>query len=133
MIGDIVGDVLMFVLFVWLCDILLLLLLFVEGMLWFGVCVGCVGKFICIGFNYLDYVVELGMEVLKEFVVFGKWMSVIFGLNDDVEILCGFEKIDWEVEFGVVIGWGGCYIDEVDVLLYVVGYCVVNDVLECEY
>lgn len=96
-------------------------------------CVGCVGKFICIGLNYVDYVVEFGLLVLVELVVFNKWISVICGLNDDIEILCGFVKIDWEVELGVVIGKFVKYIDEVNVLDYVVGYCIVNDVFEWEW
>ena len=32
----------------------------------------------------------------------------------------------WEVEFGVVIGKGGAYIDEANAMDYVAGFCVVN-------
>lgn len=130
---DFVGEVLFDVGFVWLCVIDLVMLLFVLGELCIGVCVGYVGKFIGIGLNYVDYVVEVGMLVLKELVVFGKWMSLICGLNDGIDILKGLVKIDWEVELGVVIGVKCKDVDEVCVFDYVVGYCVVNDVFECEW
>lgn len=42
-------------------------------------------------------------------------------------------KTDWEVELGVVIGRLASYVDEMDALDYVVGYCVINDVSEREY
>jgi len=42
----------------------------------------------------------------------------------------GAEKADWEVELGVVIGKEAKYVDEREALLYVAGYCVVNDLSE---
>ena len=98
-----------------------------------GACVGSVGKFICIGLNYSDHAAETGAEVPAEPVIFNKWTSAICGPNDDVEIPRGSQKTDWEVELGVVIGKGGRYIDEADVLSHVAGYCVVNDVSEREF
>ena len=98
-----------------------------------GACVGNVGKFICIGLNYSDHAAESGMQVPPEPVVFNKWTSAIVGPDDAVEIPRGSVKTDWEVELGVVIGKGGRYIEEVDALSHVAGYCVVNDVSEREY
>lgn len=98
-----------------------------------GPCVGRVGKFICIGLNYSDHAAEAGMAVPPEPVVFNKWTSAIVGPDDAVEIPRGSLKTDWEVELGVVIGTGGRYIREEDVLSHVAGYCVVNDVSEREY
>lgn len=108
-------------------------LLLVEGNFCFGFCVIGIGKFMCIGLNYVDYVVESGLDVLFELVFFMKVIFVICGFNDLIIILCGLVKIDWEVEFGVVIGKVVKYVEEIDVLFYVVGYCVVNDVFECEF
>ncbi len=38
------------------------------------------------------------------------------------------EKVDWEVELGVIIGKGGRNIAEADALKHVFGYTVINDV-----
>jgi 2,4-diketo-3-deoxy-L-fuconate hydrolase len=98
-----------------------------------GPCVGRVGKFICIGLNYSDHAAESNLPVPAEPVVFGKWTSAIVGPNDDIEIPRGSTRTDWEVELGVVIGRSGRYIDEVDALSHVAGYCVIHDVSEREY
>ncbi|RMQ40679.1 2-keto-4-pentenoate hydratase/2-oxohepta-3-ene-1 [Pseudomonas cichorii] len=98
-----------------------------------GPCVGQVGKFICIGLNYADHAAESNMEVPREPIIFNKWTSAICGPNDAVEIPRGSSKTDWEVELGVVIGKGGRYIDEVNAMEHVAGYCVINDVSEREW
>jgi len=95
-----------------------------------GPCVGGVGKFVCIGLNYADHAAESGLPVPTEPVVFAKWTSAISGPDDAVQIPRGSVKTDWEVELGVVIGQGGRYIEEVDAMNHVAGYCVVNDVSE---
>jgi 2-keto-4-pentenoate hydratase/2-oxohepta-3-ene-1,7-dioic acid hydratase in catechol pathway len=95
-----------------------------------GPCVGAVGKFLCIGLNYADHAAESGVAVPSEPVVFMKATSAICGPNDDVEIPRGAQKTDWEVELGVIIGRHAKYVDEVDALAYVAGYCVINDVSE---
>lgn len=105
----------------------------VKGNPRLGPCVGGIGKFICIGLNYIDHAKESGMPIPKEPVIFNKWTSAITGPNDDVEIPRGSLKTDWEVELGVVIGKGGRYIDKSNALQHVAGYCVINDVSEREY
>ncbi len=102
----------------------------VDGNPRIGPCVGSVGKFICIGLNYSDHAAESGMAVPAEPVVFMKATSSIMGPNDQVMIPRGSEKTDWEVELGVVIGREARYVAEEDALLYVAGYCVVNDLSE---
>ncbi len=98
-----------------------------------GPCVAHTGKLICIGLNYSDHAAEAGMQVPPEPVVFNKWTSSICGPDDAVEIPRGSHKTDWEVELGVVIGQGGRYIEEVNAMAHVAGYCIVNDVSEREY
>jgi 2,4-diketo-3-deoxy-L-fuconate hydrolase len=95
-----------------------------------GPCLGSVGKFVCIGLNYADHAGESGVAVPSEPVVFMKATSAICGPNDDVVIPRGALKTDWEVELGVVIGRPAKYVEEVDALSHVAGYCVVNDVSE---
>lgn len=105
----------------------------VEGEPRTGACVGRVGKMVCIGLNYADHAAESNMPIPSEPVVFNKWTSAIVGPNDDIEIPRGSKKTDWEVELGVVIGRACKYVDEKDVLDYVAGFCVVNDVSEREW
>ena len=98
-----------------------------------GPCVAQTGKFVCIGLNYADHAAESGMDVPPEPVIFNKWTSAIIGPDDDVVIPRGSKKTDWEVELGVVIGKGGSYIDEVNAMDHVAGFCVINDVSEREF
>lgn len=95
-----------------------------------GPCVGRVGKFVCIGLNYRDHARESGMAIPAEPVVFNKWTSAICGPDDDIVKPRGSDRMDWEVELGVVIGKGGVYISQADALDHVAGYCVVHDVSE---
>jgi len=98
-----------------------------------GPCVGGIGKFICIGLNYVDHAEESGMPVPPEPVIFNKWTSAVVGPNDDIQVPRGSVKTDWEVELGVVIGEPGAYIDEADAMTHVAGFCVINDVSEREF
>jgi 2,4-diketo-3-deoxy-L-fuconate hydrolase len=98
-----------------------------------GACVGQVGKCVAIGLNYADHAAEAGMAVPPEPVVFNKWTSCLCGPNDDIQIPRGSVKTDWEVELAVVIGQGGRYINELDAMAHVAGYCVMNDVSERDF
>ena len=69
-----------------------------------GSCVAKPGKFVAIGLNYSDHAAETGAEVPSEPIMFMKATSCIVGPNDDVEIVSGSKKLDWEVELGIVIG-----------------------------
>ena len=105
----------------------------VEGTPRIGPCVGRVGKMVCVGLNYSDHAAESGMALPAEPVLFFKATSAICGPNDDVEIPPGAQKVDWEVELGVVIGRAARYVDKADALGHVAGYCIVNDVSERAY
>ncbi len=95
-----------------------------------GPCVGNIGKFLCIGLNYIDHAEETGAAIPEHPILFFKANSAIVGPNDDVVMPRGSEKTDWEVELGVVIGKEAKYVSKDDALDYVAGYCVVNDVSE---
>ncbi|MGF6605786.1 ureidoglycolate lyase [Paraburkholderia sp. WSM4175] len=105
----------------------------VQGEPRIGPCVGNIGKFVCIGLNYVDHAAESNLPVPTEPIVFNKWTSAVCGPNDGIEIPRGSVKTDWEVELGVVIGKSCKYVDEVDALEYVAGYCVINDLSEREW
>lgn len=98
-----------------------------------GPCVGQIGKFVCVGLNYSDHAAESNMPVPTEPVLFFKATSAVCGPNDDVEIPPGAEKVDWEVELGVVIGKTARYVSKEEALDHVAGYCIVNDVSERAY
>jgi 2-keto-4-pentenoate hydratase/2-oxohepta-3-ene-1,7-dioic acid hydratase in catechol pathway len=102
----------------------------VTGQVRLGPCVGCVGKFICIGLNYSDHAAESGMKMPAEPILFMKATSAVCGPNDNIIIPRGSRKTDWEVELGVVIGKPAKYVTEADALAHVAGYCVVNDLSE---
>jgi ureidoglycolate lyase len=95
-----------------------------------GACVANVGKFICIGLNYLDHAQEVGIELPKEPVIFSKLTSAISGPYDNVIIPRRSKKTDWEVELGIVIGKPAKYVSEEKALEYVAGYFIVNDISE---
>jgi len=98
-----------------------------------GPCVGGVGKFICVGLNYSDHAAETGMAPPKEPILFMKATSAITGPNDGIVIPRGANKVDWEVELGVVIGTPAKYVTEADALSHVGGYCLINDLSERAY
>ena len=105
----------------------------VEGNPRLGPCVGRIGKFVCIGLNYSDHAKETGMPIPTEPIVFMKTTSSISGPNDDIELIRGSVKTDWEVELGIVVGKHTKYVSEENALDHVAGYCVVNDVSERQW
>ncbi len=132
-VADIAGEALSAASLARLAAIDLSTLPLVEGAPRLGACVGKVGKMICVGLNYSDHAAESGMAVPTEPVLFFKATSAIVGPNDDVEIPPGAQKVDWEVELGVVIGKAARYVSRAEALDHVAGYCVVNDVSERAY
>jgi 2-keto-4-pentenoate hydratase/2-oxohepta-3-ene-1,7-dioic acid hydratase in catechol pathway len=95
-----------------------------------GSCISGVGKFICIGLNYIDHARETGNQAPAEPVVFMKATSAIVGPDDDIVQPRGSSKLDWEVELGVVIGTKAKYVSEATALDHVAGYFLANDVSE---
>ena len=95
-----------------------------------GPCVGNVGKFICIGLNYVDHARESGMTLPDEPEVFTKATSAISGPNDDIIKPLNSDKLDWEVELAIVIGKDTSYVSEKQAIDHIVGYCVCNDISE---
>ncbi len=89
---------------------------------------------ICMGWNYSDHVQETKKTAVtddrpKYPIMFTKAASCVAGPFDDVpydpEIS---DKMDWEVELGVVIGRAGHKVAPGDALDHVFGYVVINDI-----
>ena len=98
-----------------------------------GSCVSKPGKFIAIGLNFSDHAAETGADVPSEPITFMKATSAINGPNDNIEIVPGSKKLDWEVELGIVIGKETKHISEEKSQDHILGYCLVNDVSEREW
>lgn len=93
-------------------------------------CLGGIGKVVCIGKNYPEHAKEMGGNAPPEPLVFMKATSSISGAHDPILVPRGSDKLDWEVELGVVIGKAGSYIDEARAMNHVFGYCAADDVSE---
>ena len=98
-----------------------------------GSCIAKPGKFIAIGLNYSDHAAETGAKPPSEPIVFMKATSSINGPNDDIEISKDSQKLDWEVELGIVIGKEAKNITEKEAEAHILGYCLVNDISEREW
>jgi len=102
----------------------------VRGKPRIGACIGKVGNFIAVGFNYVDHAAESGVPLPKEPLIFNKAPSCICGPNDDTMIPKDSTKLDYECELGVVIGSRARYLAENQAMDVVAGYCLANDVSE---
>jgi 2-keto-4-pentenoate hydratase/2-oxohepta-3-ene-1,7-dioic acid hydratase in catechol pathway len=95
-----------------------------------GPCVGAVGKIIGVAINYRLHGVETGSKQPTEPTLFLKATTSLSGADDPIELPPGSEKLDWEVELGVVIGQRAKNISAAAALDYIAGYCVLDDVSE---
>jgi 2-keto-4-pentenoate hydratase/2-oxohepta-3-ene-1,7-dioic acid hydratase in catechol pathway len=86
------------------------------------------GKFICIGLNYRDHAEETNNPIPKEPPIFPKWNTAIIDPGEPVLRPRGSQKLDWEVELGVVIGRTARNVSKEAALDHVFGYTIVNDV-----
>jgi 2-keto-4-pentenoate hydratase/2-oxohepta-3-ene-1,7-dioic acid hydratase in catechol pathway len=88
-------------------------------------------QIICVGLNFSDHAAETGQPVPDEPILFTKSPNTLVGPNDDIRMPRGGEKLDWEVELGIVIGSRTSYLDSpADAARHIAGWTVVNDVSE---
>ena len=95
-----------------------------------GSCVAGVGKVIGVAINYRLHGEETGSKQPTEPVLFLKATTAISGATDDILLPPGSEKLDWEVELGVVIGRTAKNITADTAFDHIAGYCVIDDVSE---
>jgi 2-keto-4-pentenoate hydratase/2-oxohepta-3-ene-1,7-dioic acid hydratase in catechol pathway len=95
-----------------------------------GAPVGVVPKFLGIGLNYRDHAEETGMPIPEVPIVFAKASSCVSGPNDPVTAPQNFQRMDFEVELGVIIGERAKHVREAQALDYVAGYAICNDISE---
>jgi 2,4-diketo-3-deoxy-L-fuconate hydrolase len=84
----------------------------------------------CIGLNYSDHAAEAGMPVPSEPILFTKPGSTLSGPNDPILKPAHADKLDWEVELGIVIGKPALGIAPEAAMDHVFGYVAANDVSE---
>ena len=88
-------------------------------------------QILAIGLNYRDHAAETGQAVPDEPILFTKSPNTLIGPNDPVRRPRGSQKLDYEVELGIVIGSRASYLDGPDQARSVIGgWVLVNDVSE---
>jgi len=95
-----------------------------------GPCVPMPYNFLAIGLNFADHAAESGMPAPAEPILFNKAPTSISGPDDDIVLLKGSTKSDWEIELAIVIGTEAFDVPEDKALDHVAGYCLCNDVSE---
>ena len=89
------------------------------------------GAVLCIGQNYSAHAAESGSAPPEVPILFFKHPNTVVGPYDEVLIPRGAEKVDWEVELGVVLGRRARYLDSAqEALDCIAGFVVSNDVTE---
>ncbi len=94
----------------------------------------------CLGWNYTEHVEETTGKTLeapklpKYPIVFTKAASSMNGPFANIPVnLEVSNKMDWEVELGVIIGKGGIGIPRDQALKHVFGYTIINDISARDY
>jgi acylpyruvate hydrolase len=86
------------------------------------------GKLLCIGLNYRDHAEELNMALPERPLLFSKFTNAVTGPGSSIVLPPITQKVDYEVEFTVVIGKPARRVPEGEAMDYVAGYTVMNDV-----
>ncbi|MEM9764899.1 MAG: fumarylacetoacetate hydrolase family protein [Pseudomonadota bacterium] len=105
----------------------------VDGAARIGSCVASTPTFHCVGLNYVRHAEETGMDAPTEPILFNKAATALSGPFDPVIRPKDSQKLDYEVELGIVIGDVVEHVSEAEALSKVAGYCVINDVSEREF
>lgn len=84
-------------------------------------------KIICVGLNYRKHADETNSPYPDTPILFNKFNNTLTGHLQDIAVPKVTEKMDYEVELGIVIGKTAKYVSEQDALDYVFGYTTVND------
>jgi len=94
-------------------------------------CVARPNMILCIGLNFADHAKEAGMDLPAEPLVFSKASNTIAGPYDDVILPKAAEKVDYEIELGVILGKDVFELSsEEEAENAIAGYCLANDLSE---
>jgi len=84
-------------------------------------------KIICVGLNYKKHADETKASYPEIPILFNKFANALTGHLSEIAVPRTTERLDHEVELGIVIGKTGKHIEEKNALNYVFGYCTTND------
>lgn len=85
-------------------------------------------KIVGIGSNYKKHIEEMGREVPKQPKIFLKPNTSVIGNMDAIQVPPGTDRVDHEVELGIVIGTHCQRVSVEDAWDCILGYTIVNDV-----
>ena len=85
-------------------------------------------KVLCVGLNYRAHILETGRELPEYPTLFAKFAGTLLGAHDDLVLPAVSERVDWEVELGVVIGRPIHRASRDEAAAAIAGYTVTNDV-----
>ena len=86
------------------------------------------GKIICVGLNYRAHILETGRDLPQYPTLFAKFADTLLGPGDDLVLPSISERVDWEVELGVIIGQPLYRATSEEAAAAIAGYTVINDV-----
>jgi acylpyruvate hydrolase len=85
-------------------------------------------KVLCVGVNYRAHILETGRELPPYPTLFAKFAGTLLGAQDDLVLPAVSERVDWEVELGVIIGRPVHRASRDEAASAIAGYTVTNDV-----
>jgi len=86
------------------------------------------GKAVCVGLNYREHALELGLDLPEEPVLFMKPPSALVGPGDFIEYPEMSRRVDFEAELAVVMGSRCKSVGVEEAPRYILGYTCANDV-----
>jgi 2-keto-4-pentenoate hydratase/2-oxohepta-3-ene-1,7-dioic acid hydratase in catechol pathway len=92
-----------------------------------GPCIPEPRKIICVGLNYRRHADETNAPYPEVPILFNKFHNTITAHKKEIAVPKVTDKLDYEVELGIVIGKTAKYVSKEKALNYVFGYCTVND------
>jgi acylpyruvate hydrolase len=85
-------------------------------------------KVLCVGLNYRAHILETGRDLPEYPTLFAKFAQTLLGPHDDLVLPAVSDRVDWEVELGVVIGRPIYRASADEAAAAIAGYTVTNDV-----
>src|SRR5699024_1940563 len=85
-------------------------------------------KIICVGLNYKKHADETKAAYPEIPIIFNKFDNALTGHQSNIAVPCTTERLDHEVELGIIIGKTGKFIEKEKALDYVFGYATANDI-----
>ncbi len=83
---------------------------------------------VCVGLNYRQHALELGMQLPSEPIIFLKPHTSLLPHRGDIVYWPMVGQLDYEAELTIVIGQRCHQVREADAMQYVFGYTIANDV-----